>query len=1024
MKRIFKILAIFGAAVLCIICAETMAFAEDVYDDCADFSRVIDMSEGLVLDVVTEENMYAFNDGTHIIRVTSDAEYLEYEVDSGGYFVFNTAFSPNETISHFSFEYSTDGETWYAVNPITTVDTVEGGKWITVHYSLKKLDSSAKYVKIIFGNVGGTPWSPCIESVELRPHNTNEIGFTDCVSTKYYSATTKLKNLGLINGYSQTQFNPDGDITRAEFSKMIARLLNLDETFNPKALKQVFPDVDSDYWGAGAIYALYGMGIVNGDENGHFNPEDNVTLQEAVKIMVSSLGYTVVANEKGGYPFGFMTEASRLKLLDGVDELGYEDKLCRGDAAILMDNSLDVEVISQTTFGSGQNRYEFDGDTILNKYHGIYEKVGEITDVGYASVFAEGQATEDRFVIDDVVCKIGDCDVLPYLGTNVTAYVQEDNNKDYTALYIEQSENTKITLIDYNSFDRLEGNSIYYESDNGREQRVTLNDNTKIIYNYKYKTRVGLVSDIDFSCGFIKIIANNSSTADYVIVYDYYTNIVSGGARIGGTFSDRNKGGVNLNLDSADMIMLQNDGDALEYSPDYMLNQNDVVCAAISEDGKIIDIRISVDTAYGAVTSVNAAEGECVINGKAYKTSEYFKNSGAVIEPTSGNVTAYLDINNNIVYCSNTGRSESYGYLRRVSSQSDVFNSSVDLQIITETGKAEELTATSKTALNGSTSALSSISNLSPQLVKFTLRGDGTLAAIDTATDCYGAVNTDIFTMNFASDSAKYYDTINIFASKYQLSSDTKVFLIPEDDSDIKKYEVTDLTALISDTAYNVQLYDLNDSYKVGAAVIKKAAGSDEVRSNSPICVVINSGTYINDEGERCLSLRVYEGGTERELLFDTDGAIDRTNGWLSGYTNRNTQNGANPFSPGEVIQYAEKDGKCVAFRTLLSRDIIEEDGYFERNLSDYGTLSEENYYSELYTSYGVVESKLSDKILICGDMVQGYIRTVPLNGAIYVYDRRSKKLIIGDSTDIEQGTSVFVQMNFGTTNLIIAIRN
>ena len=56
--------------------------------------------------------------------------------------------------------------------------------------------------------------------------------------------------------------------------------------------------------------------------------------------------------------------------------------------------------------------------------------------------------------------------------------------------------------------------------------------------------------------------------------------------------------------------------------------------------------------------------------------------------------------------------------------------------------------------------------------------------------------------------------------------------------------------------------------------------------------------------------------------------------------------------------------------------------------------------------------------------MVQGYIRTVPLNGAIYVYDRRSKKLIIGDSTDIEQGTSVFVQMNFGTTNLIIAIRN
>lgn len=62
---------------------------------------------------------------------------------------------------------------------------------------------------------------------------------------------TKLKNLGLINGYSNSEFKPSGDITRAEFSAMMAKLLDLNSVYNPASLKQVFNDVTADYWGAG-----------------------------------------------------------------------------------------------------------------------------------------------------------------------------------------------------------------------------------------------------------------------------------------------------------------------------------------------------------------------------------------------------------------------------------------------------------------------------------------------------------------------------------------------------------------------------------------------------------------------------------------------------------------------------------------------------------------------------------------------------------------------------------------------------
>lgn len=1026
-----KITALVLTALVCVSCLpQIFTYAEEtgqnIYDDCADFSKVIAYSDGLTLDVVTEENKYAFNgDDTHIIRVTSDAEWLEYEVQSGGYFVFNTSYSPNEAISHFTFEYTADGETYTKFTPIITTDSVDSGMWIPVHYSLKKLPEEAKYIRVTFGNIGGTPWSPCIESVELKAYNTSEIGFVDCVGTKYYSATTKLKNLDLVNGYSAAEFMPSGGITRAEFCQMIAKLLNLEDSYNPAALQKVFGDVDGSYWGAGAIYALYGMGIVNGDENGNFNPEDSIAFRDAVKIMVSALGYTVIANDIGGYPTGFMTEASRLQLLTDLDGVGDEDSLCRGDAAILMNNALEVEIPSQTVFGN-ENYYTFDRENLLSKYHGMYEFKGEITDVGSASVYADGSCKEGRFVLGDQSFAAGGFDVLPYLGMNVTVFAEQNSSSnDYTVLYIEQDYDTNVTELDYNDYIRLENNSIYYDGGSGREQRIALSSDTKVIYNYKYQTRIGLIDELTFDCGYLKIIANNGkSSADYVMIYDYETYVVSDSARLGGVFTDKNIGAVNFGLDSADCVMLTYDGDSIEYSSDYMLNKNDVVCVARSDDNMIADIRISVDTAEGSVTNISQADNEYTIGGKIYKLSSYFVNSGRSIELTDGEVTVYLDINGNIAYCDGSDTSEKYGYLKSVDTSGDPFGMTAVLQIISESGEAEEITVTSKSSLNGDTASTDSFLSLQPQLVKYTLRSDGTIAALETAVDLFGVVNTGMFTRNYVSQSSKFYDTLNIFASMYQLDTSTKIFVVPNDTEDVSKYEITSLSGLLSDTAYNVQLFDLSDDYKAGAAVITKASDDGEIYNYSPVCVVINSGTYVNEDGEYCLSLMVYEGGVQRELLFDSDGAADRTAGWLSSYTERNTKNGANPFSAGEVLQYSEKNGRCDAFRMLLTKDVLDGNEYFENNLGDYGALSEELYYSEMYTGYGIVQNKFSDKILLCANTDMGYLRTIPLTGKVYVYDKRTNKLTIGNNTDVEQGGAAFAELRFGLVNMIIVVRN
>ena len=65
-----KLLSIILSIIICAVSVQGV-FAEssdvdinterNVYDDCADFSKVVAYSEGLSLDVVTDENKYAFS---------------------------------------------------------------------------------------------------------------------------------------------------------------------------------------------------------------------------------------------------------------------------------------------------------------------------------------------------------------------------------------------------------------------------------------------------------------------------------------------------------------------------------------------------------------------------------------------------------------------------------------------------------------------------------------------------------------------------------------------------------------------------------------------------------------------------------------------------------------------------------------------------------------------------------------------------------------------------------------------------
>lgn len=87
---------------------------------------------------------------------------------------------------------------------------------------------------------------------------------------------------GIINGKSDTTFAPTANITRAEFAALASRMLKLNENSSRDI---PFADVDNSKWYYNSVAAVYDNGLINGKSNTTFDPEGNITREEMAKII-------------------------------------------------------------------------------------------------------------------------------------------------------------------------------------------------------------------------------------------------------------------------------------------------------------------------------------------------------------------------------------------------------------------------------------------------------------------------------------------------------------------------------------------------------------------------------------------------------------------------------------------------------------------------------------------------------------------------------------------------------------------
>jgi len=117
--------------------------------------------------------------------------------------------------------------------------------------------------------------------VQVRPVTKPGITFGDIAASKNREAIEALAAREIINGMGDDSFEPEATMTRAQYATIIVKALGLTPKANGK-----FTDVAADKWYAPYIGTANAYGIVNGVSDTEFNPEGTITRQEAALMTV------------------------------------------------------------------------------------------------------------------------------------------------------------------------------------------------------------------------------------------------------------------------------------------------------------------------------------------------------------------------------------------------------------------------------------------------------------------------------------------------------------------------------------------------------------------------------------------------------------------------------------------------------------------------------------------------------------------------------------------------------------------
>ncbi|MBR5157187.1 MAG: S-layer homology domain-containing protein [Clostridia bacterium] len=791
----------------------------------------------------------------------------------------------------------------------------------------------------------------------------------DAVGSAYEEAIETLGALEIMVGDEESgNFRPEAPIKRSEFAKVAVEAMGLGAVAESSTQKTKYPDVVENHWANGYINVATQQGVVIGDDQQNFRPDDSITYAEAMTILVRIIGHEPSAEAKGGFPSGYLVVGSQ----NGINKnatANANEAVVRGMVAQMTFNALTVKLMEQVGFGNDV-KYEVVDKTLLEDTLDTQKVYAQITAVGTSSINGTSSLKDNEVRLGEKVYEVSDKalnDVRNLLGFNVVGYVKEFDNGDEKLILAraEKSKNhsVKISTDDIESVTSTETmHTLDYWLDKDKDsdtQQIDIAIDAKMIYNGKavdfdaalIKPEAGRIVALDHNNDDIYDIVFVTSTENYVV-----EEVVTSSNRITDKY-----GKPSLVLDPKNeeiKFVISRGGQLLSVSD---LEEWDVLSVAKSKDGKIINIEVSSESVTGKVAEKDG--DKIFINGEEYKVA---KNYTETIN-LNDEGTFYLDVEGKIAAVDATATlSSNYAYLTAAGMKSG-FDKVLEVKLFTKEGETKVLTSTEKIKLNGKSGKLAEEAlnalkdgdgNVAAQLVTFELNKDGEISQLNTAVDKTesGEINKNVFTKNVQA-SLKYKEASKKLG-EYNIDANTIVFDIPEGKTHTTDFAIGNIDLFEDGTEYNVSIYDIGEDMTAKVIIVTNSQGVANLEA--PLAVIDQITTVNNDDNENVQKVYAYVNGERVSYVTAEDGILVN----------------------GEDA--ALKRGDIVQFKLNSKNEVENIRVLFE--VANKGTEAETQVAEDLLTVYGRVVKKFANSINV--QVGEGKVKNYSISDAkVYEVD-------------------------------------
>ena len=151
-----------------------------------------------------------------------------------------------------------------------------------------------------------------------------------------------LVKMNLLTGYPDGTLKLENNITRAEFSVLIMKMLGYNSDNIEVGTEREFKDLTSKHWAYKSVLKANELGYLSGYEDNTFRPSNNLTYSECCSILINVLGYK--SELKGKWPDNVMNMADKLGINKNLASKDAKDLVSRGEVAIMLVNSLEIDI--------------------------------------------------------------------------------------------------------------------------------------------------------------------------------------------------------------------------------------------------------------------------------------------------------------------------------------------------------------------------------------------------------------------------------------------------------------------------------------------------------------------------------------------------------------------------------------------------------------------------------------------------------------------------------------------------------